>query len=120
MKTYKKNFKTSKEKVQFIKQLKEKNGMISKDEPFAIEYYYANTVGDRNYTHYAIRKSDNKIATGWDYRQTDKDDIKYYSKEDLKDIFPDDKPSDFKIVTTASLLKANISPFDSKNWFKTE
>lgn len=75
---------------------------------------------DQSYTHFAVFKSDGKIATGWDYSDTDKEDIKEFSKYDLKDDFPDNKVSEFKIVTKKGLEKQGINPFDSDNWYKIE
>lgn len=80
----------------------------------------------KGYTHFAIFKSDGKIATGWDYKSLyDKDEkayddesIKEYSRYDIVDDFPDNKVSDFKIVTRGYLEKKNIDISDSNNWFK--
>jgi hypothetical protein len=68
------------------------------------------------YTHFALRKSDNKIATGWEYKGLDNESIKEYTRMDLKDM--DYKPSDFIITTVKSLKNKNIDPFDSDNWIK--
>ena len=68
---------------------------------------------DPKYTHFAVRKSNGKIVNGWDYKNTDKEDIKYYSKYDLVDM---GKPSDFKILTASYLKKQGVDPFDSDNW----
>lgn len=83
---------------------------------------------DPNYTHYAIRKIDNKIVNGWDYstlydnetRSYDNESIKEYTKGDLLDIFPDSKPSEFKVVTKKFLDNNGINPSDTNNWFKFE
>jgi hypothetical protein len=84
-------------------------------------------LGD-GYTHFAVFKSDGKIADGWDYTDLyDKDEksfdnqsIKDYSNQDIKDNFPNNKPSDFKLVTRKSLEKNGIDPSDTTNWFKSE
>lgn len=79
-----------------------------------------------NYTHYAVRKSDNKIVNGWDYsnlydsetRGYDNASIKEYSKGDLIDMFPESKLAEFKIVTTKFLKNSGMDPSDTNNWFK--
>ncbi len=74
---------------------------------------------NKKYTHFAIRKSDNKIVNGWEYdKDLDKESILEYCKLDLKDDFPGEKLSNFKILTKASIEKQGINPFDSTNWFK--
>lgn len=73
---------------------------------------------DSTYTHFAVRKSDNKIVTGWEYKDLDKESIKYYTTMDLKDM--DFKPSDFRILTTKYLKLRGIDPFDWSNWKKTK
>ena len=65
------------------------------------------------YTHFALFKNNNKIADGWDYSELydedfgkyDNESIKYYSKEDLLNNYPDNKINDFKIVTRNFLNK---------------
>lgn len=71
-----------------------------------------------DYTHFAIFKADGKIVDGWDYTGIENDDIKYYTKLDLTDNFPEHKISEFKIVTRKFLEKNGINPSDSNNWFK--
>ena len=56
---------------------------------------------DPTYTHFALGKADNKIVTGWEYKDLDVDDIKYYTKMDLKDM--DLKPSDYTILSVKAL-----------------
>jgi hypothetical protein len=80
----------------------------------------------KGYTHFAIFKLDGKIATGWDYKSLydkhekayDDESIKEYARHDIVDDFPDNKLSDFKIVTRGYLEKKNIDISDSNNWFK--
>ncbi len=74
------------------------------------------------YSHFALRKSDNKIMNGWDYRGIDADELvsdKYhYFNMDLKD---NDIPvKDVKIVSKKFLVKNGIDPLDSNSWFKFE
>lgn len=69
---------------------------------------------DKKYTHFALRKLDNKIVNGWDYKNSDSDDIKLYSSIDLKD--NDLNPNDYKILSLKSLTKLGINPFDWINW----
>jgi hypothetical protein len=82
--------------------------------------------GSPEYTHYAVRKADNKIVNGWDYsslydpetRAYDNVSVKEYTKGDLMDMFPESKPAEFKVVTTKFLKNNGIDPMDSNNWFK--
>lgn len=66
------------------------------------------------YTHFIVRKSDNKIINGYDYKGVDADDIKYYTKEDFNDMGISSK--DFTLLTKASLMNKGINPFDEANW----
>lgn len=71
------------------------------------------------YTHFAIFKSDGKIASGWDYKDVKGDkDIKYYAKMDLIDNFPENKHTDFLMVPRKNLEKKGIDPSDTNNWYK--
>jgi hypothetical protein len=80
----------------------------------------------KGYTHFAIFKSDTKIANGWDYSSLyDKDSKSYddnsvleYAREDMLNDFPDNKLSDFKIVTLNYLNKKGINSNDTNNWYK--
>lgn len=82
-------------------------------------------LGD-GYTHFALFKSNNKIADGWDYsslydeetKSYDNISIKDYSKLDLIDGYPENKPPDFKILTRRYLEKQGIDPKDTNNWYK--
>jgi len=69
------------------------------------------------YTHFAIMKNNGKIVDGWDYTGVDNESIKYYVKMDLNDNFPENKTSDFKIVTKRFLDKNGINSSDSNNWY---
>lgn len=83
-------------------------------------------LGD-GYTHFAIMKSNNKIADGWDYSELydeyekayDNQSIREYTKGDLIDNFPDNKPGDFKIITRKSLERSGVNPSDTNNWYKS-
>ena len=73
------------------------------------------------YTHFAIDKNTNKIVNGWDYNDEDyvfwsNEDIRYYSKLDLNDQFPDRKASDFKIVSRKFLERNGVDVSDGNNW----
>lgn len=72
------------------------------------------------YTHFVIRKSDNKVVDGWDYKGLDNDEIKHWVKIDLKDNFPDQKPSEFTILTKAGLIKKGIDPNNTESWYKLD
>lgn len=67
------------------------------------------------YVHFAIRKDSGKIVNGWEQSE----DIKYWSRIDLRDIFPDDKLSSFKVVGKKHLLSIGIDPMNWDNWEKT-
>jgi len=71
---------------------------------------------DRKYTHFAVRKSDNKIVTGWEYKDLDKESIKEYITMDLKDM--DLLPKEYTILTKQQLLSKGINPFDWSNWWE--
>lgn len=71
---------------------------------------------DKKYTHFAVRKSDNKIVTGWDYKGLEPDEIKHYVKGDLKDMFPGEKLGNYTLLTGKSLISKGINPFDWNNW----
>ena len=71
-----------------------------------------NTI-DPTYTHFAVT-SDNKIVTGWEYKDLDTDSIKYYAKGDLKDMEID--PKTVKIYTTKTLMRMGVDPFKPDNW----
>lgn len=71
---------------------------------------------NKKYVHFAIRKTTGKIVNGWELSE----DINHWAKIDLKDIFPDNKFSDFKILTKQyciNTLKLDVSNWD--NWEKT-
>ncbi len=71
------------------------------------------------YTHFAIDKSTGEVVNGWEYEpEEDRESIKYYCKMDLEDMFPDRKPSEFKVLTAKALTKQGIDPFNSDNWQK--
>lgn len=74
---------------------------------------------DPKYTHFAVRKDNNLIVNGWDYKGVDKNDIIYYVKMDLNDLFPNNRASDFKVLTIKGLEKQGINPFDWNSWEKT-
>ena len=69
---------------------------------------------NKKYTHFAIIKGTNVIINGWDYKGTDIEDIKYYSKYDIEDMEYNFK--DVKILTAKYLIRNNINPYDYSNW----
>jgi hypothetical protein len=73
----------------------------------------------KGYTHFAVLKSNNKIVDGWDYKGLENDEIKHWTKIDLTNNFPDNKISDFKVVSRGFLVRNNINPEDTNNWLKT-
>lgn len=66
------------------------------------------------YTHFAIIGK--TIYDGWDYKGVDKESIKEYSTEDLKNNYPDLKG--FNIVTREKLIIKGIEITDTNNWVK--
>lgn len=71
---------------------------------------------DPKYTHFAVLKSNNKIVDGWDYKGVDVESIKYYSKLDLKDNYPEKNLSDFSIVGKNNLIRKGVDPFNPSSW----
>ena len=68
------------------------------------------------YVHFAIRKATGKIVNGWEQSE----DIKHWSKIDLKDMFPDNKVSEFKVVGKKHCLnQLGIDPMNWDSWEKT-
>jgi hypothetical protein len=110
-----------------------KNGDLLNEEINQIRKMMGLSLNENNnminpsYTHFAIFKTDGKIATGWDYsslydkyeKAYDDDSIKEYAREDIMNDFPENKISDFKLVTRKYLDKKNINPSDTNNWYKS-
>jgi hypothetical protein len=72
------------------------------------------------YTHFAVRKSDNKIVNGWDYKGIDSDDARDWAVCDMQDQFPDCKYvwNEYKFLTAKHLIKNGLDPFNWDNWAK--
>jgi hypothetical protein len=72
------------------------------------------------YTHFAVRKSDNLIVNGWDYNDTDPNEVKMWAKADLQDQFPDCKNvlDEYKVLTSKHLIRNGLDPFNLDNWAK--
>jgi hypothetical protein len=68
----------------------------------------------KSYTHFVIRKSDNKIVFGYDYKGVDNDDIKYYTNADFKD--NDWSKAEYSLMTKRALESKGINPYDKSNW----
>jgi hypothetical protein len=72
------------------------------------------------YTHFAVLKQNNKIINGWDYRGYDSEELKiekmHYFFNDIKDMQID--PKIVKILTTRTLQRMGIDPFNFDNWNK--
>ena len=75
---------------------------------------------DPSYTTFAIRRSNKKIVTGWEYKDLkgDPKSIREYTKMDLHDMFPDDKYGDFQVLNKATLKRMGIDPFNWESWEK--
>lgn len=76
----------------------------------------------KGYTHFAVRKLDGKIMTGWDYKGYDASELREFKRDyftmDLIDWFPDNKPSEFTILGRKTLERQGIDVADTNNWFK--
>lgn len=68
----------------------------------------------KKYTHFALIVSSNKILTGWEYKNLEPEDIKYYSKIDIEDM--DFNFKDVKILTAKALINKGINPYEWANW----
>lgn len=68
------------------------------------------------YTHFALIGS--TIYDGWEYKNLDKESIKEYTKEDLRNNFPDTNVKSFKIMTRKQVIAKNIIIEDTNNWVK--
>jgi hypothetical protein len=68
---------------------------------------------NRKYSHFAVRKSDNMILTGWE-TMSDVDSLRYFAKLDLVDM--DVNPKEYKILSKSHLKKIGIDPMDWSNW----
>ncbi len=70
---------------------------------------------NKKYEWFAVRKSNNKIVNGWEPSDGEKPET-YYLKYDLNDIFPDNKFSEFKIISGLKLFQSGINPYDWNSW----
>lgn len=69
------------------------------------------------YTHFFVLKSNNKIVNGFEYeKDTDRESIARYAKEDLKDM--DLKPSEVSVLTVKGCKQKGIDPFNWDSWNK--
>jgi hypothetical protein len=94
---------------------------IEKETPVDINNMDISVIGEGlgdGYTHYAIIKNENKIVDGWNYNGLDRDEIKHWTSIDLKDNFPDNKLSDFKVISKNNLTKYGLNPHNTKDWYK--
>lgn len=75
-------------------------------------------VSNPNYTHYGVDKLTNKIVTGWDYSDIDKDELNQFKKDyfslDIKNMGLN--PKDVKILTKGSLIKQGLNPQKLSDW----
>jgi hypothetical protein len=71
---------------------------------------------NKDYTHFLVDKSNNKILFGWDYSEVDSDDIRSYTRMDIRDMFSEKKPSELQVISRENLKRKGINPFDSSNW----
>lgn len=69
---------------------------------------------NKKYSHFAVHTATGKIVDGWEYGNLDKDDIKYYFKQDAKD--NDYSLKEFKCIDALTLFKRGVNPYDSDNW----
>jgi hypothetical protein len=72
------------------------------------------------YTHFAVRKSNNKIVNGWDYKGIDNDDLRHFKNDyftmDLKDMDVDHKT--VNILTKKALATKGIDILNNSSWEK--
>lgn len=85
----------------------------------------AKSILAKGYTHFLVGKNpantqEGKIYDGWDYKGLDNDEIKEWVKIDVKDNFPSNKASDFKLMTRKGLISLGIDPSNTNNWYKIE
>lgn len=77
-----------------------------------------NSIYNQNYTHFAVNKETGKIVNGWDYSDVESWELKQFKRDyfivDLIDYDLD--PKQYKILTTKSLQRQGIDPFNSDNW----
>jgi len=75
---------------------------------------------NRNYTHFAVLKSNNLIITGWEYKKYDHSEMMEFKKDyfynDLTDMQADYKLC--KIVKASTLINQGVDPYDFANWNK--
>lgn len=93
-----------------LRKMSAKGGSVVSDLP-------KNRRANKKYSHFAVRKSDGKIAAGWE-TLSDIESLKHFAKQDLKDM--DLKPTDFKILSKSAILRTGVNPFDLNNWIKPE
>lgn len=74
-----------------------------------------------DYTHFAVRKSDNHIVNGWDYSDIPSSELRQFMRDyfivDLEDMGLD--PKKFKIWTVRGCKNNGIDPFDPTSWDNT-
>lgn len=94
-----------------------KGGKVKYDKTL-ISSLPKNRRADKNYTHFAVRKSDNKILNGWDYSEYDSEDLnsdkKAYFYDDMDDM--DVPKNEYTIKKAQTLIRLGINPFDFDNW----
>lgn len=96
---------------------KAKGGKVKFDKTL-ISSLPKNRRADKNYTHFAVRKSDNKILNGWDYSEYDSEDLNTFKKSYFYDDMDDmDVPkNEYTIKKTQTLIRLGVNPFDFDNW----
>jgi hypothetical protein len=73
---------------------------------------------NKKYTHFALRKSDNKIVNGWEFKGWDRESVIDAVKEDIKDM--DYTPKEVSVLTVQGLKNKGIDPFNWSSWQTTE
>ena len=81
-----------------------------------------NRRADKNYTHFAVGKSDNKILNGWDYSDYDNEDLNAFKKSYFYDDMTDMEynKSEYTIKKAKTLISEGTNPFDYDNWRKLD
>ena len=118
MKTYLKTHPNKQALQTHIKKITAKGGTIVSNKNGTIEYGFPATTINKKYTHFAVKKSNNKILTAWEYAGYPQEDLnsdkEHYFWGDLKNL--EISKNDVSIQTKAYLIRKGINPFDQDNW----
>ena len=68
---------------------------------------------NKKYKYFAVRKTDNKILTGFELI-SDVESLKHYANLDIIDL--EKNPKDYKLLSKEFLIRKGIDPFNWENW----